>query len=104
MISSVITLTEVLAQPLKLGNAGLTQKYRDILLNSTDFRLLSITTPIAESAASIRARYSLRTPDALHIATALESGCQAFLTNDKDVKRVAELAVLVLDELEASTP
>jgi predicted nucleic acid-binding protein len=66
-VSSVITLTEVLTHPLKLGNARLVQAYRDILLNSRRFRLLPITSRIAESAADLRARYNLRTPDALHV-------------------------------------
>jgi predicted nucleic acid-binding protein len=38
--------------------------------------------------------------DALQIAVALEAGCEAFLTNDRTLKRVTELRVLVLDELE----
>jgi predicted nucleic acid-binding protein len=52
-VSSVITLTEVLTHPRKLGNARLEQAYRDILLNSRGFRLLSITSRIAESAADL---------------------------------------------------
>jgi predicted nucleic acid-binding protein len=42
----------------------------------------------------------LRLPDALQIAVALEAGCEAFLTNDLTLKRVVELRVLVLDDLE----
>jgi predicted nucleic acid-binding protein len=98
--SSVITLTEVLTHPLKLGNTRLVQEYRDILLNSMEFRLLPITSRIAESAADLRARYNLRTPDALHVATGMDVRCDAFLTNDASIKRVTEIAVLVLDELE----
>jgi predicted nucleic acid-binding protein len=42
----------------------------------------------------------LRTPDALQIATALEAGCEAFLSNDAGLRRVTELRVLILDDLE----
>lgn len=55
---------------------------------------------IAERAAALRARYTLRTPDALQIATALHAGCQGFLTNDTALRRVTDLRVLVLHELE----
>ena len=103
-VSSVITLTEVLAHPLKLGNARLVQEYRDILLNSSGFRLLPISSRIAESAADLRARYNLPTPDALHVAAGLDARCDAFLTNDASIKRVTEIAVLVLDELELDSP
>ena len=96
---SVITLTEVLTHPFRLGDAKLAQDYRDILLNNQDFAVQSITPQIAESAANLRARYNLRTPDALHVATAIDIGCDAFLTNDMVIKRVTELLVLVLDEL-----
>src|SRR5262245_5160325 len=87
-ISSVIILSEVLPQPIKLGNSKLEQEYRNILLHSGGFSLLPVTARIAESAAELRARYNLRTPDALHVATAIATGCDAFLTNDGGIKRV----------------
>lgn len=99
-VTSVITLAEVLTQPMKQGNVKLEQEYRDVLLSSAGFRLLPITASIAELAARLRARHNLRTPDALHVAAAIDAGCQAFLTNDKDIRRVTEMAILVLDELE----
>ncbi|MDQ7036931.1 MAG: type II toxin-antitoxin system VapC family toxin, partial [Anaerolineae bacterium] len=100
VVSSVITLTEVLNHPIKQGNSQLEQEYRDILVNSSDYRLLPITLTIAESAANLRARYNLRTPDALHVATAIEAQCDAFLTNDLGIKRVSEITILLLDELD----
>ena len=98
--SSVITLAEVLNHPLKTGNKTLEQEYRDILVNSGGYQLVSITISVAESAADLRARYNLRTPDALHVASAIHVGCDAFLTNDVGIKRVQELTILILDELE----
>ena len=62
--------------------------------------MLPVTSRIAESAADLRARYNLRTPDALHVAAGIDARCDAFLTNDTGIKRVTEIAVLVLDELE----
>jgi predicted nucleic acid-binding protein len=55
-------------------------------------------------AAELRARYNLRTPDALHIACAIDTGCDAFLTNDTGIKRVNEIRILVLDDLELPNP
>lgn len=102
-ISSVITLTEVLTYPMRLGQTKYEQAYRDILLHSGGFRLLPVTTETAYLAAHLRARHRLRTPDALHIATAITTGCDAFLTNDRALQRVDAIRVLVLDELEADT-
>lgn len=98
--SSVITLAEVLIQPLRMGDKLLEQEYREILVNNGGYRLIPITVRVAESAADLRARYNLRIPDALHVASALRTGCDAFLTNDIGIKRVTELTVLVLDELD----
>lgn len=98
--TSVITLTEVLVQPLRQNNKVLADNYRDLLFNGANFQLFPLTSSVAETAAEIRAKYNLRTPDALQIATALENNCDAFLCNDKDLKRVTELPILILDDLE----
>lgn len=98
--SSVITLTEVLTLPLRLNNDLLANEYRDLLLNGRNLSLQPIDASIAERAADLRARYGLRTPDALQLATAIDAGCEAFLTNDTGLRRVTELRVLVLDDLE----
>jgi predicted nucleic acid-binding protein len=54
---------------------------------------------VAARAAELRARYRLKLADALQLALALQAGCEAFLTNDLALRRVAELRVLVLDDL-----
>ncbi|MEP7336274.1 MAG: PIN domain-containing protein [Acidobacteriota bacterium] len=76
------------------------QEYRELLLRGLNFTTLAVSAAIAERAAELRARYRLRTPDALQIATALEADCEAFLSNDTGLRRVTELRVLLLDDLE----
>jgi predicted nucleic acid-binding protein len=99
-LTSVISLCEVLIHPIRNQNPVLKKKYLDILQNSPNFFTNSIVSSIAETAAEFRARYNLRTPDALQIATALENGCDAFLCNDNGLKRVTEIKILILDEIE----
>ena len=99
-VTSVITLSEVLVQPMRRQNLPLQQEYRDLLLASRNLQSWEVSAAIAESAAALRVRYRLRTPDALQIATALEAGCQALLCNDTELRRISELRVLVLDDLE----
>lgn len=70
-------------------------------MNSENFALVPIDYAIAEQAADLRARYNLRTPDALQIAAALSAGCQAFATNDRQLQRVTELSIVILDDLQA---
>ncbi len=103
-VCSTITLAEVLPIPLRTGNTSLARLYKTILLNSREFLTFPVTSVVAEGAADLRASYGLKTPDALHLATALSSGCDAFLTNDLGLKRVTKIKVLVLDELELDPP
>lgn len=103
-VSASLALTEVLVQPIRKGDQALVVRYETVLTKSRSFRLEPLTTATARRAADLRAAYNLTTPDALHVATALESHCDAFLTNDQGMKRVTELRVLVLDELELDLP
>ncbi|HEY0782654.1 MAG TPA: type II toxin-antitoxin system VapC family toxin [Thermoanaerobaculia bacterium] len=101
LVTSTITLTEVLTLPLRHGAELIVQAYRDILLDSRYLRLVSTDVAAAEEAARLRARYRLKTPDAIQLAVALQAGCDAFLTNDQDLGRVQDLRVLLLSDLQA---
>ncbi len=96
--ASVITLAEVLVHPKRNKRIALEYEYRDLLQNSRNFGLVSIDVEIAAQAAELRSRYNLRTPDALQIAAVLSVGCEAFLTNDKRLKHIGELSVIILDD------
>lgn len=100
VITSVITLTECLNKPLAAGDTGLIRDYTLLCEATTGIRLRDVDSQIAYEAARLRAVHRLRTPDALHLATALSTGCDAFLTNDFALQRVTDLPVLVLDALD----
>ena len=97
---SVITLTEVLTRPYQTNDTALANQYQTILSGSRNLSVIDINAAIADRAARLRADYRLRTPDALQLAAALDSGCDAFLCNDRDLRRVSSLQILLLDELE----
>ena len=99
VVTSVVTLAEVLVYPLRQRNAALAQQYRDILFNQRSLNTIRITSDIAEIAAQIRADYNLRIPDAIQMATAVNRGAAFFLTNDARLPSLPELTVLVLDQL-----
>jgi predicted nucleic acid-binding protein len=96
-VTSALTLTEVLALPMQKQRSDLCRAYKTLLTSAEHFTLVSIDSGIAERAAELRARYQLRTPDALQIATSLAKDCQAFLTNDKSLHRITEIPVVVLE-------
>lgn len=99
LVSSVLTLTEVLTLPPEKGATEIADAYRTLLLQTPYLRLEPIGPQVAERAAQLRARHRLKTPDAIQLAVALEAGCEAFLTNDRELRRVEEATVLVLADL-----
>jgi len=100
IVTSAITLTEVLVMPFQTGHTQYEREYREMLLNTEHISVVPVMPAVAIQAAKLRAKYRLRTPDALHIASAIESQADAFLTNDLLLRRVTELKVLVLEDLE----
>jgi len=50
-------------------------------------------------AAELCATCNFTLTDALQLATAVATQCDAFLTNDKQLKRVSEINILVVEEL-----
>ncbi|EKD06068.1 type II toxin-antitoxin system VapC family toxin [Limnospira platensis] len=101
VVTSPVTLAECLILPLRDSNLSQQQLFIDIITGQDTADFVNITSEIARIAADIRARYRLQLPGAFLIATALDAGCQAFLTNDAQLKRIAELKMLLVSELEA---
>lgn len=94
--ASVVTLVEVLTRPLRLRNEPVARLYREFLLGTENVTTVALTTELAEQAADLRARYNLKTADAIVAATALQSRCEALLTNDEDLKEFKDTKVLYI--------
>lgn len=99
IICASLILTETLIKPMKTNDQVVMQAYQGFF-NTPPIQLLSITPHIAQIAAQLRANYNLKTPDALYVAVAINAKCNIFLTNDNGIKRVQELTVLTLDDLD----
>src|SRR5262249_44536224 len=98
IVSSELTVLEALVGPLKSGNTILEKAFEDAF-RGTEMRLLPITQPILREAARLRATTKLRTPDALHAATATGAGCVLFVTNDVGFRALASPPIVILDDL-----
>jgi predicted nucleic acid-binding protein len=77
--------------------AGLTNR----LINFRNLEVITLTTEISREAARLRAGYGLRTPDAIHGATAIISRAIGILTNDKRLKALTQegLSIWLFDTL-----
>lgn len=95
--SSVIILAEVLPKPIEAGNEKLAKKFTEFIKHGKNLNVAGISPNIAERAGRLRGQYlDLKTVDAIQIAAAIDVGADAFLTNDKKLKRIKEIRVLVL--------
>lgn len=97
--TSTITLLEVLVKPLRENQFELAEQYRNILLGSPNLEIFEISSDVATKAAELRAKYNLRTPDALQVATAIEYGTSYFLTNDLRLRSVTDIELITLSDL-----
>lgn len=96
--TSVLTLTEVMIYPLSCSREDLVEIYQIVFASFPNLTLTGIEAGTAEKAALLRAKYNLATPDALHLASALEHGATAFVSNDARLKKVDDLEILLLDD------
>lgn len=85
--------------PKRNGQEELCRRYREIFQSFPNLAVLALETEIAEIASNLRARYSVRTPDAIHIATAIRAGAAAFISEDGRLNRVEELPILRWDQI-----
>jgi predicted nucleic acid-binding protein len=95
LISSDLTKMECLVSPLRRGDAALVQDFEDFFAVRVA-EMLTFTSAVFRRAAEIRARFSFKTPDALHLAAAVEGACAVFLTNDAQLTRFPGLTVEVV--------
>jgi predicted nucleic acid-binding protein len=91
IVSSTLTLLEVLVVPYRAGDHTLAGRYESLLTRSRGVRLIEINQDQLRAAAQLRARYRIRTPDALQLAAALSVRSTAFVTNDRDLPDVPGL-------------
>ncbi|MDO8952507.1 MAG: PIN domain-containing protein, partial [Draconibacterium sp.] len=97
--TSVITLLEVLVLPIRMNEIQLVNQYQSILCNSPSIDIFDLNIEIAKKAAGFRAKYGLKTPDSIQLATSVFASADYFLTNDIRLKAVKEIEILVLNEL-----
>ena len=93
-----MTFAEILTKPFADKSFPLADEIKFTLESFSSFSVASIDEKLAETAALFRARYTIRLPEALQLAVAIQAEATLFLTNDKRVKRLDAVQVLVLSD------
>jgi len=98
-VTSPVTLAECLVLPMRQGRVGAIKAFVEILGGDHASLFVPLRRETARIAADIRSRYNVTLTDAFQVAAALEGGCDALLTNDKDLCRVTDLKIVLVEEL-----
>lgn len=91
-----IGIIEILTGPKKQNRYDLAAQYRESIAHFPNLTIAGLTETVVEHASDLRARYGITTLDAIHIATAVVFGADAFITNDTSLQKVKEIPVKLL--------
>ncbi len=98
-LTSVITMAEYFVFPYRNQKMSYIDNFHR-LVDTLDMEIAEVDQEIAKKAAQIRAQYkNFKAMDALQLATACVTGCDLFLTNDKQLKQFAEIKCVTVDDL-----
>lgn len=95
ILTSRLSRMECRVRPLRDGNQALLEKY-DLFLTRSTVRVLEMDAAVVERATELRALHGFKTPDALHLATAIVAGADVFLTGDGQLARCNDVRVEIL--------
>ena len=89
LVFSELTRMECRVQPLRIGDSGVLEAYEKLFANRA-YRFVPMDRRMFDIATELRAEHGIKTPDALHLATAIGAGCDEFWTNDQRLAQAAQ--------------
>ena len=98
LVTSALTLLEVLVVPFRAGDRSLAERYERLLTRSRGIRVIDLSHDQLRDAAQLRAATGVKTPDALQLAAAIGAGCTTFVTNDRRIPEIPATRVLQLTD------
>jgi predicted nucleic acid-binding protein len=102
VVTSTLTLLEVLVRPYMRGHGDLIAQYSEMVLNTRHLEAVPVSAEIAAGAARIRAAHQTAAPDSIQMATAHIAGATSFFTNDDELPEIPGLTMIVLKRLLAA--
>lgn len=99
IVTSELTLAEVLVMPIENGDTDLTTTYENFLTTGDGVIVTPVDRAVLRTSATIRAEFGTKTADAIHVASALEWGCDRLLTADRRLRGPAHLTIQNVSDL-----
>jgi predicted nucleic acid-binding protein len=98
-VTSTVTMLELLVQPYRQADLDRVNRFYALISTYPHLEWVAPSLEIADLGAQLRAEHGLRTPDAIHAATALACGVTGFVCNDPVFRRVTGGKVALLEQL-----
>lgn len=97
LVTSRLSRLECRSKPLRDGDDHLLASYEQVF-ESGALGLLEIDADVVERATLLRAQHRFRTPDAIHVASAILSKVDAVLSGDSELARCTDVRVVLLPQ------
>lgn len=94
-----VTAGELVVKPLQQERPDIADRYRSALRAFTNIDVVPISVETGWLAGALRAKYRMPLPDMIQVAAALQGDRPTLITNDRLLKRITEVQVLLLDDL-----
>lgn len=98
LYTSELTLAEVLVSPLRDDDQKLVDAYDDFIGSDETLTVVPISRNILRQSADLRAKLGGKTPDSIHVATALASSCDVFVSSDQRLRLPDGLVRIPIDK------
>jgi predicted nucleic acid-binding protein len=99
-VTSDLAAAECLLRPYKDGNLALIGIYERFFEGGEEIERWPIDYVLMKQASGLAAKHGLKLIDAVHLASAIASECNVFISNDKSIRAVEELRIVTPSELE----
>lgn len=99
VVTSMLTITEVFVHAERSHDRLILHEYERFFHSFDNLQIIPVDWYIARAAARLRSEYAtLRTPDAVQVATAMIGECSTFMTNDKRLRKIVGVNLVLLDD------
>lgn len=98
-VTSTIAYMEFCVKPYEMKKEEVIKKFQELLIDF-DIKVYGINIQVADIAAKLRSKYKgIKAMDALQISTAIYSSSNKFITNDRKLKSIDEIDVMLIDDM-----
>lgn len=100
VVTSEMSLAEVLVVPLREKDDALVRHYEALLVDGEGFLVMPVDRAVLSLSARFRASFGGKAPDAIHVASASLAGCRLIVSSDKRLRTPPEVRRIGVEELD----